>query len=78
MDCKRVKQVIFLYVDNEMGEEVHLAFEEHMSECSHCAERIENTRRWLTVFRRSCLRVQAPESLRRRILTSLRHDPMDV
>jgi mycothiol system anti-sigma-R factor len=78
MDCKRVRQVIFLYVDNEMGEELHIACEEHMSICPHCAQRIEYTRRWLTLVKRRCLRVQAPESLRRRIRTSLRHSPFDI
>jgi len=78
MDCKRVSQVIFLYVDNEMGEELHVAFEEHMSDCPHCAQRIEYTQRWLTLVKSRCLRVRAPESLRRRILTSLRHRPLDM
>ena len=78
MDCKRVRQVIFLYVDNEMGEELHVAFEQHMSVCPHCAQHIEYTQRWLTLVKRRCSRVQAPESLRRRILTSLRHSPFDI
>ena len=78
MDCKGARQVIFLYVDNEMGEELHVAFEEHMSTCPVCAQRIEYTRRWLTLVKRRCTRVQAPERLRRRILTSLRHSPFDV
>jgi mycothiol system anti-sigma-R factor len=77
MDCKRVRQVIFLYVDNEMGEELHVAFEEHMSDCPHCAQRIEYTRKWLTLVKRRCSRVPAPDSLRRRILTSLRTSPFD-
>jgi len=78
MDCRGVRQVIFLYVDNEMGEELHIAFEEHISVCPHCAQRIEYTRNWLTLVKRRCSRVQAPESLRRRIRTSLRHSPIDI
>lgn len=72
MDCNGAKQVIFLYVDNEMGEELHVAFERHMSVCPHCAQRIEYTQKWLTLIRRRCIRVQAPERLRRRIITTLR------
>ena len=72
MDCKGARQVIFLYVDNEMGEELHVAFERHMSVCPHCAQRIEHTQRGLTLVRRRCIRVQAPERLRRRIITTLR------
>lgn len=78
MDCKGARKVIFLYVDNEMGEELHVAFEQHMSDCPHCAQRIESTRQWLTVVKRRCLRVQAPDRLRRRILTSLRRSPLDI
>ena len=72
MDCKGARQVIFLYVDNEMGEELHVAFERHMSVCPHCSQRIEYTQKWLTLIRRRCIRVQAPERLRRRIITTLR------
>ena len=72
MDCKGARQVIFLYVDNEMGEELHVAFKQHMSACPRCAQRIEHTQKWLTLVKRRCVRVQAPERLRRRIITSLR------
>lgn len=72
MDCKGARQVIFLYVDNEMGEELHVAFERHMSVCPHCARQIEYTQKWLTLIRRRCIRVQAPERLRRRIISTLR------
>jgi anti-sigma factor (TIGR02949 family) len=78
MDCKGAKRVVFLYVDNEMGEDLHIAFEEHMSVCPRCARHIEYTRQWLTLVKRRCRRVPAPERLRRRILTSLRHSPLDV
>ncbi len=78
MDCNGAKKVIFLYVDNEMGDELHVAFEEHTSSCPHCARRIEYTRQWLTLVKRRCLRVQAPESLRRRIISRLRSSPFDL
>ncbi len=73
MDCKRAKQVIFLYIDNEMEDELHLDFREHVSLCPRCARRIAYTRQWLAVVRSSCAKKRAPERLRRRILTSLRH-----
>jgi mycothiol system anti-sigma-R factor len=78
MDCRGARQVIYLYVDNEMGEELHISFEQHLSTCPHCAQRIEYTRQWLTLIKLRCDRVQAPERLRRRILTSLRHGSSDV
>ena len=77
MDCKGAKRVVFLYVDNEMGEDLHIAFEEHMSVCPRCARHIEYTQNLLKLVKRRCTRVQAPERLRRRILTSLRHGTLD-
>ena len=78
MDCRRARQVIFLYVDNEMEEDLHLAFERHMTVCPRCAQRIEYTRRWLTLVKRRCLRVRAPEGLRKRILISLRQNVREM
>jgi len=75
MDCRHARQVIFLYVDNEMEEDLHVAFERHITVCPHCAQRIEYTQRWLTLVKRRCLRVRAPERLRQRILSSLRLTP---
>lgn len=73
MNCTRVKEVIFLYTDNEMEEELLLSFREHLVLCPQCARRIEYTQRMLTVLRKGCARTPAPDRLRRRILTSLPH-----
>ena len=73
MNCSRVREVIFLYADNELGEELLVSVQEHVVLCPQCARRIEYTRRLLTVVRKSCTRTRAPERLRKRILTSLRH-----
>jgi mycothiol system anti-sigma-R factor len=73
MDCKRVREVIFLYADNELEEEVCVAIREHLVLCPHCARRIEYTTKILTIVRKRCTRASAPESLRQRILTGLPH-----
>jgi len=73
MNCTRVKEVIFLYTDNEMEEDLLISFREHLVLCPHCARQIEYTQRMLTVLRKGCSRTPAPESLRRRILTGLPH-----
>ena len=73
MNCTRVKEVIFLYTDNEMEEDLLISFREHLVLCPHCARRIEYTQRMLTVLRKACSKTPAPESLRIRILTSLPH-----
>ena len=71
MKCSRFKQVIFLYTDHEMEEELLEAFEQHLSDCPGCARRIDHAQRLLALLRRGCVRTSAPERLRRRILTNL-------
>ena len=70
MKCSKVREVVFLYTDNEMEEELLVAFREHLVVCPECARRLDYTRRVLTVLRSRCSRARAPERLRRRILTS--------
>ena len=43
MDCRRVREVVFLYTDNEMGEELLISFREHVDLCPTCARRIDRT-----------------------------------
>ena len=73
MNCTRVKEVIFLYTDNEMEEELLISFREHLVLCPKCARQIAYTQRVLKVLRKGCSRTPAPEGLRRKILTSLPH-----
>ena len=77
MNCSRVKEVIFLYADNELGGELLVSVQEHVVVCPQCARQLDYTRRLLTVVRKRCTRTRAPESLRKRILTSLRHPEVE-
>ena len=43
MNCTRVKEVIFLYTDNEMEEDLLISFREHLVLCPHCARRKSST-----------------------------------
>ncbi len=73
MNCRKVREVLFLYTDNEMEEELLISFKEHMEHCPPCAQQITRTQRLLLLVRKRCHRVQAPASLRERILTSFPH-----
>ena len=73
MDCIRVREVIFLYTDNELEEELTVAFREHLVDCPPCARQIEYTIRVLGLVRKCCAGTSAPASLRQKILTSLPH-----
>jgi mycothiol system anti-sigma-R factor len=73
MDCKRVGEVIFLFFDGEMEDDLRTPFQRHVETCSHCAQQIDYTRKLLLLFRQGCSRCSAPRRLRRRILISLPH-----
>ncbi|HZF13962.1 MAG TPA: hypothetical protein VFE33_34650 [Thermoanaerobaculia bacterium] len=73
MDCKRVNEVIFLFFDNEMEEDLLSPFRDHVALCGACARRMDYTRKLLLIVRERCLRCSAPERLRHRILISLPH-----
>ena len=73
MRCKRVRQVMYLVVDNECEQDLLISFEEHLTHCPHCAQEMAYTRRLVTVLRERCKRAHASASLRQRILMSLPH-----
>ena len=78
MDCKRVTEVMFLFFDNEMDEDLMAPFRDHVDGCSPCARQVDYTRRLLILVRERCVRCSAPEHLRQRILTNLRHPGGDL
>jgi len=71
MECRRVRQVVFLYTDNEMGQELLVAFREHLELCPHCLQEVQAAQRLLTLLRARCARRAAPEGLRLRIVRRL-------
>ena len=73
MDCKRVREVIFLFFDNEMDDALLTPFRDHVSQCGHCAGQFDYTRKLLFIVRQRCARCTAPDRLRHRILISMPH-----
>lgn len=73
MDCSRFEELLFLYTDDQLEQEVVVSYRRHIELCPECARRAAYTQRFLTVVRRRCVRAPAPERLRRRILASLPH-----
>ncbi len=73
MDCRKVSEIAFLYVDNEMGSDLQKPFQDHLSRCPCCASRVDQTRKLIVLVRQRCVRQPAPQRLRVRILTSLPH-----
>jgi mycothiol system anti-sigma-R factor len=73
MDCKQVSEALFLFVDNELGEEQQTPFRDHVAQCPHCSRQMSYTLKLLLVIRERCSRCPAPDTLRSRILLSLPH-----
>ncbi len=71
MKCREVKEVVFLYTDNEMEDDLLVLFRSHVASCPRCADRILRAQMFLRVLRQRSPRLPAPESLRVRIRTSL-------
>jgi anti-sigma factor (TIGR02949 family) len=73
MDCKEVSETLFLFVDDEMGEDLLNPFRDHVAQCPGCAQKMDYTRKFLFIVRERCIRCRAPHELRSRILTGLPH-----
>lgn len=72
MDCRKVREVVFVYTDNEMEGELLVSFREHVAICPECARQTVFAQQLVTVVRKRCTRALAPEQLRERILNGLR------
>lgn len=71
-DCKKIHdELVFLYVDNEMGQEMLVSFKRHLADCPECAQEAQYTRKLVMIVRQRVRRTSAPTSLRERILAGL-------
>lgn len=73
MNCKRVNEILYLFFDNELEDDLLAPFRHHTDGCPECARRLDYTRKLLFLVRQSCRRRPAPERLRMRILASMPH-----
>lgn len=73
MDCKTVRQALFLYADDELDAELLARFCAHLGLCPECQNEADHARRLVLIVRQrcQCMRLSAPERLRIRILASL-------
>lgn len=74
MDCKKVmEELVFRLVDDDLAQDVILAYQQHVQCCPHCARCTKRTRYVLTIVRERTARLQAPKRLRLKILAGLPH-----
>lgn len=72
MDCKKAKQTVFLFTDDEMEEAALQLLRRHLEACPECARHAEYVRRLILLVRQRCCRQAAPPALRVRILARVR------
>lgn len=74
MTCTEIhEELIFLFADEELGQERLVAFQRHVADCPECAQHAQYTCRLLTLVRERTVRWPAPSRLRARIIAGLPH-----
>jgi Putative zinc-finger len=73
MDCKQTHPLIFLFADDEPGDEMLVALRDHLEVCPRCAQHAHYARRFVTIVRERFIRCPAPTHLRDRILAVMPH-----
>ena len=72
MLCDDVKRVIYFFLDDSLGEQKRQSLEIHLSNCPDCETRVTIQRRLRGFFRKRLSPLAAPETLRIRVVQSLR------
>ncbi len=72
MLCDDVKRVIYFFLDGSLGEQKRQSIELHLSNCPDCETRVTIHRRLRGFLRRRLTPLSAPETLRVRVVQSLR------
>ncbi len=71
IDCEKIREMVFLYYDNELDRATMLSFYRHAERCPECWRRVGYTTRLLTSVTLRLRRNSAPNALRDRILSVL-------
>lgn len=72
MLCDDVKRVIYFFLDGSLGDSKRQSIEIHLHDCPDCETRVTIHRRLRGFFRSRLVPVSAPETLRVRVVQSLR------
>ncbi len=72
MLCDDVKRVIYFFLDGSLSDQKRQHIEIHLSTCPDCETRVTIHRRLRHFLRKRLVPVSAPETLRVRVVQSLR------
>ncbi|HET8604568.1 MAG TPA: mycothiol system anti-sigma-R factor, partial [Marmoricola sp.] len=70
-DCSEVLERMFFFIDNELAGADYADIQRHLDECAPCLQKYDLERTVKALVARSCPE-HAPESLRERVLLSIR------
>lgn len=74
MNCHDVQNLIDGYIDGELDLVRNLEVEQHLQDCSACAQLYKNRQKLQAIIRTDALYHKAPPHLQKRIQTSLRRE----
>lgn len=72
LDCRKVLDAVFLYLDGECEGGQHSLIRSHLDECSPCLREFGLEREVKMLVARKCGGERAPDSLRTSVLAKLR------
>jgi len=72
MLCDDVKRVIYFFLDGSLSDQKQQSIEIHLHDCPGCETRVTIHRRLRGFLRKRLTPVSAPETLRVRVVQSLR------
>ena len=72
MLCDDVKRVMYFFLDGSLGDTKRQSIEIHLGDCPDCETRVTIHRRLRGFFRKRLTPLSAPETLRVRVVQSLR------
>ena len=78
LDCSAVIDRMFVFIDNELDPANCDQIEQHLAECGPCLEKYNLERAVKALVRRCCGNDVAPDTLRQRVLVSIREVQVQV
>ena len=71
IDCERVLEQVWSYLDGEIGEEAYREIQAHVAECAGCGSKYELQRRLFDLIERKCREGPIPPELKERLFRLL-------
>lgn len=76
-DCEQLREVLSLFIDNELDEDVAHSLRLHADLCPACADAVD-VQRHLRALLRRCCEQSAPEEVRARVITRIRQTSVRI